>query len=99
MVGYQRTRVCRASLEPNAMLPHPKASVVPAPSVGDYALIGDAPRRDSYSVAFSEKGSLYAPWGRALGQLGHTVRWIGERSGNLRACCPSCDKASFGSLT
>ena len=45
VVGYQRTSACRASLEPNALLPQPKASLVPAsPAAETCGVAGDAPR-------------------------------------------------------
>jgi hypothetical protein len=44
VVGYQRTSACRASLEPNALLPQPSASLLPASSVEVCASVGDAPR-------------------------------------------------------
>ena len=44
VVGYQRTSACRASLEPNALLPRPKASLLPALPVEAFGAVDDAPR-------------------------------------------------------
>jgi hypothetical protein len=44
VVGYQRTSACRASLEPDALLPRPTASLLPAPLVEACAQVDDAPR-------------------------------------------------------
>jgi hypothetical protein len=44
VVGYQRTSACRASLEPNALLPRPKASLLPVSPGEACAAVGDAPR-------------------------------------------------------
>ena len=44
VVGYQRTSACRASLEPNSLLPRPRASLLPALPVEACGGVGDAPR-------------------------------------------------------
>jgi hypothetical protein len=44
VVGYQRTSACRASLEPNALLPQPRASLLPASPADACGAMDDAPR-------------------------------------------------------
>jgi hypothetical protein len=44
VVGYQQTSACRASLEPNALLPQPKASLLPASPAEACEAVRDAPR-------------------------------------------------------
>jgi hypothetical protein len=44
VVGYQRTSACRASLEPNAMLPQPKPSLLPATPFDACVAVSDEPR-------------------------------------------------------
>jgi hypothetical protein len=55
VVGYQRTSACRSSLEPNAMLPQPRASLLPASPAEACAPVGDAPRTCPRAVPISDE--------------------------------------------
>lgn len=61
VVGYQRTSACRASLEPNALLPQPRASLFPASPAGGCAPVGDAPRMCHRTVPPPAGGTLSDP--------------------------------------
>jgi len=65
VVGYQRTSACRSSLEPNALLPRPRASLLQASPERACMASGDAPRVCA--------GALLLPGGAGVVALGSLV--------------------------
>jgi hypothetical protein len=63
VVGYQTTSACRASLKPNALLPQPRASHLPASPSEVCAPVSDAPRVCPSAILFPEGVQVLASQG------------------------------------